>query len=121
MAASHWGVQNLTAIVDGNDFQVDGRVEQIMRIEPLADKWRAFGWHADTVEDGHDVASLLAAFSARRQHAGPAVIICRTVKGKGVSFMERIMEWHASPITKAQRDQALQELAPLTGTAWPLP
>ena len=121
MAASHWRVQNLTAIVDCNSLQVDGLVDQVMAVEPLADKWRAFGWRADTVEDGHEIDSLLAAFSARRRHDGPAVIICRTVKGKGVSFMEHVMEWHASSVNKEQRDQAIQELARLTGGAWPLP
>jgi transketolase len=81
-----------------------------MGIEPFADKWRAFGWEVLQV-DGHDVPALLWAFARTREVTPrPSVLICRTVKGKGVSFMENVMEWHASPITKEQRDQAIAEL-----------
>ncbi len=114
MAASHYRVNNLTAVVDYNNLQVDGPVNEVLSIEPLLDKWRAFGWHALMVEDGHDVAALLDAFDAReaaRQEPQPWVIVCRTVKGKGVSFMENVMEWHASPISQEQCERALAELA----------
>ncbi len=112
MAARHYQASNLTAIVDYNNLQVDGPVSQVMGIEPLAEKWRSFGWDVHWVEDGHDVESLLAAFSRRRAstRSGPGAIICRTIKGKGVSFMENITEWHASPISREERDRAIGEL-----------
>jgi transketolase len=113
MAASHYQVGNLMAIVDYNNLQVDGPVNQVMAVEPLADKWRAFGWQVLCVADGNDVAQLLNAFDARqalRAASQPCVLVCRTVKGKGVSFMENIMEWHASPISRTLRDQAIAEL-----------
>jgi transketolase len=120
MAAAHYRVGNLTAIVDCNGLQVDGLVRDVMNIEPLADKWRAFGWRVVDL-DGNDIPALLAAFDLRRREAAdqPWVLICRTVKGKGVSFMEGVMEWHASPITAEQREEALRQLAafaePLVG------
>jgi transketolase len=110
MASSHYKADNLTAIVDYNNLQVDGRVNEVMNIEPLADKWRAFGWEVLEI-DGHNIPALLAAFAIRHSRKNkPLVLICKTIKGKGVSFMEDIMEWHASPITQEQRDQAMAEL-----------
>jgi pyruvate dehydrogenase complex dehydrogenase (E1) component len=113
MAAAHYGAGNLTAIVDCNGLQVDGLLSDVMNVEPLVDKWRAFGWQVLEV-DGHDFASLIAAFDRRRAEARsePWVLLCHTVKGKGVSFMEGVMEWHASPISVELRDKALSELAP---------
>jgi transketolase len=112
MAAAHYHVGNLTAIVDWNGLQVDGLVREVMSVEPLAKKWRAFGWRVLEV-DGNDVTSLIAAFDQRRKGSGsqPWVLLCHTVKGKGVSFMEGVMEWHASPISAELRDAALRELA----------
>jgi transketolase len=110
MAASHYGVGNLTALVDRNNLQVDGWVNEVMGIEPYADKWRAFGWEAAEL-DGHDVPGLCEALEAgRRPRSYPRVLICRTVKGKGVSFMENVMEWHASPIREELRSQGIEEL-----------
>ncbi len=110
MAASHYGTGNLTAIVDRNNLQVDGWVNEVMGIEPYADKWRAFGWEARDV-DGHDLPRLCAALDAARvPRSRPCVLICRTVKGKGVSFMENVMEWHASPISAELRARAVEEL-----------
>ncbi len=110
MAASHYRVSNLTAIVDRNNLQVDGWVNEVLGIEPYADKWRAFGWQVDEL-DGHDLRALVPALDrARRSGARPTVLICRTVKGKGVSFMENVMEWHASPINAELRDAAVGEL-----------
>jgi transketolase len=114
MASAHFRVDGLTAIVDYNNLQVDGHVADVMAIEPLADKWRAFGWDVYPVAEGNDIASVLAAFSDRRRARGngrPGVIVCRTLKGKGVSFMEDVMEWHASPISAELRDRALAELS----------
>jgi transketolase len=110
MAASHYGTGNLTAIVDRNNLQVDGWINNVMGIEPYPDKWRAFGWEAQDV-DGHDLPGLCAALdAARAPRSSPLVLLCRTVKGKGVSFMENVMEWHASPISTEIRDRAVEEL-----------
>jgi transketolase len=109
MSAGHRKLDNLTAIVDRNRLQQGARTEDTNQLEPLADKWRAFGW--DVVElDGHDHAALWAAFTA--VPAGkPRCVIARTIKGKGVSFMEDRVEWHHKVPTPAQVDQALAELA----------
>lgn len=110
MAAAHYQVGNLTALVDYNNLQVDGWIHEVMSIEPYADKWRAFGWEVLQV-NGHDIPALLSAFATMQTVTSrPSVLICRTTKGKGVSFMEDVMEWHASSITQAQRDQAIGEL-----------
>jgi transketolase len=114
MAAAHFNVANLTVVVDKNDLQVDGLVDEVMSTKPLAEKWHAFGWRAITV-DGHDVPALLSAFRQRRAIATegqPVVIICQTVKGKGISFMENVAEWHAGTLDAAQYAQALSELRP---------
>lgn len=110
MAAAHYQVANLTALVDYNNLQVDGWIHEVMSIEPYADKWRAFGWNVVEL-DGHAILALLSAFAGVREGtARPSVLICHTTKGKGVSFMENVMEWHASPLTKEQYAQAIGEL-----------
>jgi len=110
MAASHFKVGNLTAIVDENNLQVDGPTSEVMNLHPLSDKWRAFGWEVFSV-DGHDIASILAAFELRQKVKDkPVIIICHTVKGKGVSFMENDIEWHCCAISKEERDKAVAEL-----------
>ncbi len=81
-----------------------------MNLEPLADKWRAFGWEVFSV-DGHDIPALLAAFELRRRVTDkPVVMICHTVKGKGVSFMENDIEWHCCKISQEEHDKAIAEL-----------
>jgi len=109
MSAGHRGLDNLTAIVDRNRLQQGARTEDTNRLEPLADKWRAFGW--EVVElDGHDHAALWDAFTAAP--AGrPRCVIARTIKGKGVSFMEDRVEWHHKVPSPAQIEQALAEVA----------
>jgi len=109
MAAAHYNTINLTALVDYNNLQVDGKISDIMAIEPLADKWKSFGWTVFTV-DGHSIAELLSSFENRKHVVKPAVIICKTTKGKGVSFMENDIEWHCTAITPELRDQAMHEL-----------
>lgn len=110
MAAAHYKLDNLVAIVDRNNLQIDGPTEQVMSLEPLADKWRAFGWHVIEV-DGHSLPGLLSAFAKAAAVGGkPTVIIASTVKGKGVSFMENAVEWHGVAPTVEQRDLALAEL-----------
>lgn len=110
MAAAHHRVRNLFAIVDCNRLQINGTVEQILGIEPLADKWRAFGWQVVEAADGNDLSQVLAALDEARRLGGPVVILAHTVKGKGVSFMEDVAAWHGQAPTPAQREQALAEL-----------
>jgi len=110
MAAPAFGLDRLIAIVDNNGVQLDGRVDDIMPLGNLADKFTAFGWNVMMV-DGHDIRSLDATFDqARKRLHGPTVIIANTVKGKGVSFMEGKNEWHGKAISDELYDQAMAEL-----------
>jgi transketolase len=96
LSAAHHRARNLVAIVDRNGFQLDGRVDDIIGIEPLAAKWRAFGWEVHDV-DGHDVAALASVLHRVRDdraRTSPACVIARTVKGKGIDYMEREPGWH---------------------------
>jgi transketolase len=109
MAAGHRGLANLTAIVDRNRLQQGARTEDTNRLEPLADKWRAFGWDV-TEADGHDIEGLFAFLNARGADR-PRCLIARTIKGKGVSFMEDRVEWHHKVPNAQQVADALKELA----------
>ena len=111
MSAAHFGLDRITAIVDRNHFQNDGAGAEIMRIEPLAEKWSAFGWGVHEV-DGHDVGAVTQALCAARETDGaPQVVIAETVKGKGVSFMaENPAGWHGKGPSDAQLAQALEEI-----------
>ena len=111
MFAPHFQTDNLTAIVDHNGIQLDGRCCDVMGIEPLADKWRAFNWHVIDV-DGHDINQILQALKKAGDIKGkPTVIIAHTVKGKGVSFMENNVDFHGKAPNPQQTEQALKELA----------
>jgi len=111
MFAPHHKVDNLTAIVDHNDLQLDGRVCDIMGLEPLTDKWRAFNWHVIEI-NGHDMGEILKALKKAREIKGkPTVIIAHTVKGKGVSFMEGNVDFHGKAPSPQETEQALKELA----------
>lgn len=108
--AGNHPLDNLTVIVDYNKAQQDGWVKEIQDLEPLADKWRAFKWHALEI-DGHDLEQVAKAFfEASATKGKPTVIIAHTVKGKGVSFMENRPELHGIPPTPEQVEQALKEL-----------
>jgi transketolase len=110
MAASHFKLDSLTAIIDSNGLQSDGSCSTIMDMNSHEAKWRSFGWETRCV-DGHDVAALYEAFTAPRTEPGrPLAIIASTVKGKGVSFMESNNEWHHNWLTQDKYDAALQEL-----------
>jgi len=110
MAASHYGLDNLTAIVDRNFLQIDGSTEQVMSLEPVEDKFRAFGWEARTI-DGHDFPQILEALDwARRVKGKPAAIVAHTIKGKGVSFMENNPDWHGKAPKPEEVERALAEL-----------
>jgi transketolase len=111
MAAAFLRVDNLVAIVDYNQIQLDGFVKDIMSLEPLADKWRGFGWHVIEAF-GHDIAALQAAFGEASSMQGrPTCILAHTVKGKGVSFMENNPKFHGTAPSRDECARALQELA----------
>jgi transketolase len=110
MSAAFFKVDNLVAIVDRNKLQLDGPTESIMSLEPLPDKWKAFGWHVIEA-NGHDFRDILSALDQAREIKGkPTVIIAHTVKGKGVSFMEGAVGFHGKAPNKEQYDQAMKEL-----------
>jgi transketolase len=111
MSAAFHKLDNIVAIVDYNHIQLDGFVKDIMEIEPLADKWRAFGFH--TIEiDGHDLTAVKSAFTEAENTKGrPSVVIAHTIKGKGVSFMENNPKFHGTAPTADEVKLALQELA----------
>lgn len=110
MFGSFHRVDNIVAIVDYNHIQLDGFVKDIMDLEPLTDKWTAFGWHAIDV-DGHSFPALQSAFAEAAQTKGkPTVIIAHTVKGKGVSFMENNPKYHGVAPTDKEMELALQEI-----------
>lgn len=110
-AAAKYSLDNLIAIIDRNRFCVDGPLADVMPMEPMIDKWAAFGW--DVVEaDGHDIAALLHALDPRRDRPGekPRMVIANTVKGRGVSFMEGVRSWHSDVITPEQYRHVMTEL-----------
>ena len=110
MAAARYTLDNLIAIIDYNRLQIDGTNAEVMEVEPLADKWRAFGWHVQEI-DGHNVQAILDSIEqAQKVQGQPAVIIARTVKGKGVSFMENQAGWHGKAPSDEELKQALAEL-----------
>ncbi len=110
MAAAHYGLGNLTAIVDVNGLQINGATDEVMRIEPLDEKFRSFGWQVVNI-DGHDIEQIQKAFDAAREcEEKPTVILAKTIKGKGVSFMENQAKWHSGVLTEAEYQQAMQEL-----------
>lgn len=106
--AGHHLLGNLTAIVDYNGIQSLGSVKEVLDLEPFADKWRNFGWHVTEI-DGHDHGAILAALSGAASTA-PRVVIARTVKGKGVSFMEDQLAWHYKSVSQEQLASALHEV-----------
>jgi len=110
MAAGYYELDNLTMIIDNNGLQCDGAVSQIMDVDPIADKFKAFRW--DVFEaDGHCFESLDSAFEqAGKRNGRPKAIIANTTKGKGVSYMENNCEWHGKPLSDSELDAALQEL-----------
>jgi transketolase len=111
LAASHYRLENLTAIIDFNKVQQSGTVEDIIGVEPVADKWRAFGWQVREI-DGHDMAQVVDVLDALPLAAGkPSAIIAHTVKGKGVSFAEGTYVWHSNSVTEEIYQRALKELA----------
>jgi transketolase len=110
MFASHYRLDNLVAIIDRNGLQIDGPTEKIMCLEPIAGKWRAFGWNVIDV-DGNEIEEVLQAFdSAKHARGRPTAIIAHTFKGKGISFMEWINAFHARALSQEEMEAALEEL-----------
>ncbi|MBC8382290.1 MAG: transketolase [Candidatus Cloacimonetes bacterium] len=110
MFAAHKKLDNLCAIVDRNHLQIDGDTEKVMALEPLKAKWDAFGWHTILI-DGHNISDILHAFEEFHTiMEKPTVIIAKTVKGKGVSFMENKAGWHGKAPDRKQTEQALKEI-----------
>ncbi len=110
MSAAHYKIDNLCALLDLNGLQIDGPVEEVMNIEPITDKWQSFGWHVFEV-DGHDIDAILdALYKAEKIKGKPSIIICNTVKGKGVSFFENKVEYHGVSPSDEELERALQEL-----------
>ncbi len=110
MAASHYNLDNLCVILDNNNLQIDGPVDEIMSIYPMMEKWRAFGWHVIEI-NGHDFGEIKAALDeADTVKYKPTMIVAKTVKGKGVSFMENRAEWHGKALPPDLLREALKEL-----------
>jgi len=110
MAASHYKADNLCAIIDQNGLQIDGFIHEIMSSHPIPDKWRGFGWHVIEI-DGHDYKAILSAYDEAEKIKGrQTVIVAKTIKGKGVSFMENQVDWHGKVPTKEEAERALAEL-----------
>lgn len=109
MFANKYRLDNVTAFVDRNYLQTDGHSEAIMPLDPLAPKWESFGWKTFEI-DGHDYKQIIQTIEAGKQHSGPVMIIARTTKGKGVSFMEDKVEWHGTPPDDLAFTKAMAEL-----------
>jgi len=110
MAAAHYKLDNLTVFLDFNGLQIDGPNEEVMKSEPLADKWLAFGWNVLQV-DGHSIEQIEEALATAKKTQGkPTLIIAKTIKGKGVSFMENQASWHGNAPNAEQAAAALAEL-----------
>ena len=110
MFARKYKLDNLIAFTDRNRLQTDGDTEQVMPLDPLGEKWRAFGWHVKEI-GGHDIPAIIEAVGeAKEVKEIPHMIILDTVKGKGVAFMENIALWHGTPPTAEQSRRALREL-----------
>jgi transketolase len=110
MTAAHYRLDNLCAIIDNNGLQIDGQCSDVMSIEPIVNKWEAFGWHVIDI-NGHDMKAILGAFDeAERVKLKPTMIVARTVKGKGVSFFEGKVQYHGIAPTREELEKALKEL-----------
>lgn len=110
MTAAHYHLDNLVCIVDKNNLQIDGKVQEVMNLDPLIDKFKAFNWHVIDC-DGHNLVELCEAYDEALSYKGkPICIIANTIKGKGVSFMENQAGWHGKAPNNEQCELALQEL-----------
>ena len=109
MAANQYKLKNLVAIIDYNELQSDGNSNNIMSMAGFEEKWSAFGWNVDVV-DGHNIEDLQQVFDKEYDNEKPRVIIAKTIKGRGVNFMENDNEWHHNKMSDSQYELALQSL-----------
>lgn len=110
MSAAHYKLDNLTIFIDFNGLQIDGNVTDVMNPTPIDKKFEAFGWNVNII-DGHDYDQIMDAIAQAKNHKGqPTAVICKTVKGKGVSFMENQASWHGTAPSKEQCEIAIKEL-----------
>ncbi|MEJ2744364.1 MAG: transketolase [bacterium] len=110
MAAAHYKLDDLCAIIDFNGLQIDGRIQDVMNPEPIPEKWRAFGWEVKEI-DGHDFSQIIRAFDwAAGVKGKPSAIVAHTIKGRGISFMESKANWHGVAPSSEEARQALMEL-----------
>jgi len=110
MTSAHYKLDNICAFLDSNNLQIDGNVDKVMGVEPLDDKWRAFGWNVIVI-DGHNFEEILGALEAAKAHKGqPTMVIAKTTKGKGISFMENVCGFHGVAPTPEETERALEEL-----------
>jgi transketolase len=111
MSAPKFKLDNLTVLLDNNNGQIDGYVDEVMSLDPIADKWKAFNWHVIEI-DGHDMGQILRALKEAKETKGkPTFISAKTVKGKGVSFMENNIGWHGKTPNPEETQKALAELS----------
>jgi len=116
--AAKYMLDNLTVFVDRNNIQIEGETEDVMPLEPFKDKLQAFGWHVQEI-DGNDMDSIIRSIHQAQQiQKKPSVIICNTIPGKGVEFMEGDFRWHGQPPNKDQAKEALKDLRTLKGEIW---
>ncbi len=110
MTSAHYKLDNLVAFVDANGLQIDGNIQDVMGIEPLDKKWESFGWNVIKI-DGHNFEEIIAALDKSRETKGkPTMILAKTTKGKGVSFMENVCEFHGVAPTEEETEKAIKEL-----------
>jgi len=110
MSAAHYKLDNLTALVDRNVVQIDGTTEDVMQLEPLADKWHSFGWHVIHC-DGHDIKDIIKAYQeAQNTKNKPSMIIAKTVMGKGVKSIEGDYRWHGRAPREEELSRFLSEI-----------
>jgi transketolase len=110
MAAAHYKLDNLVAILDHNTLQITGHTRDVCSNEPIDEKFASFGWHVRNV-DGHNLAELTTALTAKPQDGKPSLVMANTIKGRGVSFMENVVSWHHGVPTSEQFEMAQSELA----------
>ena len=110
MCAAHYKVANMTTFIDRNHFMIDGNTEDVMALEPFADKWKAFGWHVIEI-DGHDLDAIADAIDASHAETEkPTVIIANTIKGKGIDFMENDGRWHYAGLDSAMAKKSIESI-----------
>ena len=111
MTSAHRKLDNICAVIDNNGLQIDGRIEEIKSLGSIPAKWESFGWNVIEI-DGHDMKQIIGAFDEARTVKGrPTMIVAHTVKGKGVSFMENMVDYHGVAPSEQERETALAEMA----------